>query len=97
MVITVLDHVPHCYSSDDGFVIYRLLRPALSHGEHVSLSFAGVQDVPSSVINAALVPFLQQYGSRWLRDHLEIVGATRQVADMIRHCFGNAQRALEAA
>ena len=97
MVIVVLDHVPHCYTPQDGGVIHDLLRPAFARGQCVTLSFSGVSDVPSSFINASLVPFVQAYGVGWVKSHLTLTGVNRQVADMIRRCFANAERVLEAA
>ncbi|WP_375428846.1 STAS-like domain-containing protein [uncultured Sphingomonas sp.] len=97
MVITVLDHVPHCYTPQDGTVILALLRPAFARGQRITLSFSGVSDVPSSFINASLVPFVQAYGADWVKAHLVLTGVTRQVADMVRRCFANAERILEAA
>ncbi len=97
MVISVLDHVPRCYTHQDGAVIQDLLRPAFVRGQHVTLSFRGVTDVPSSFINASLVPFVEDHGADWVKAHLTVVGVTKQIADMIRRCFANAERLLEAA
>jgi hypothetical protein len=97
MVIAVLDHVPHCYTPQDGAVIHALLRPLFARGQQVTLSFSGVSDVPSSFINASLVPFVQAYGGAWVKSHLKLVGVNKQVADMVRRCFANAERVLEAA
>lgn len=97
MVITALDHVPHCYSAADGAVIDRLLRASLAKGDQVTLSFAGVSDVPSSFVNAALISLLDTYDFLWLKAHLSIVDASKQTADMILRCFRNAERQLAAA
>lgn len=97
MVITALDHVPHCYSAQDGVVIARILRRRLSADGQATLSFAGVSDVPSSFVNSALVSLLDTYSFDWIKRHLTIVDATRQTADMIRRCFDNAVEQLRAA
>jgi hypothetical protein len=97
MVIAALDYVARCYDSHDGEVIRALLARAFARGEHVTLSFSGVSDIPSSFVNAALVPFVQSRGSDWVKGHLTITGATKQVAAMVRRCFANAERALEPA
>lgn len=97
MVITVLDHIPHCYSTKDGEVIQNLLRRAFARQQRVTLSFSGVLDVPSSFINAALIPFVQERGSDWLKANLTITGVNKQITDMIRRCVANAERLLEAA
>lgn len=97
MVIIVLDHIPQCYTPADGAVIHALLNPAISRNQQVTLSFAGVADVPSSFINAALIPLVQTYGMDKVKTHLRITNVTSQVADMIRRCFVNAGRMMEAA
>lgn len=97
MVITILDHVPHCYTARDGAIIHDIIDRGFRSGEKVTLSFSGVTDVPSSFINAALVPFVQDQGLGWVKSNLVITGVTQQVAAMIRRCFANAQCALEAA
>jgi hypothetical protein len=97
MVIVALDHVPHCYSSQDGNTIRGLLQKAFAAGHSVQLSFAGVEDVPSSFINAALVPFVLENGVEWVKANLAITRARKQIIDMIRLCFANAERSLFAA
>jgi len=93
MVIVALDYVPHCYSAQDGAVVHRALAAAFARGDYVTLSFKGVSDVPSSFVNAALVPFVHERGTDWVKKNLRIVSATSQVAAMIRRCFIEAQRA----
>lgn len=96
-MIVVLNHVPHCYTSQDGAVIRALLAREFDRGQPVTLSFSGVSDVPSSFVNAALVPFVQDRGTAWVKANLRIVGATKQVANMIRRCVDNAQQTLVVA
>jgi hypothetical protein len=97
MVIVALDHVATCYSSSDGYVIANLLRRAFAAEDRVSLSFDGVDDVPSSFVNAALVSLLDDHSSAWLKHHLSVVDTTKQIADMIRRCIANAERTPVAA
>lgn len=96
MVIIALDHVPHCFSQADGTVIHNLLAGPFARGVQVTLSFTGVEDVTSSFVNSSLVPFVEQYGAAWVKAHLRVVGATKQVGVMIRRCFDNAERRLLA-
>lgn len=97
MVVRALDHVAQCYGASDGAVIARVLRQAFLRGHHVTLSFAGVSDVPSSFVNAALVSLLDDHSLEWLKSHLSVVDATKQTADMIRRCLANGVRTLQAA
>jgi hypothetical protein len=97
MAIVALDLVEQCYSAEDGLVIQVALREAFSEHGSAVLSFSGVSDVPSSFINAALVPFVLEEGLDWLKKRLSIIGARKQVAEMIFRCFENAQHPQEAA
>jgi hypothetical protein len=97
MVITALDHVPHCYSTADGLEIARLLRRQLSAGKPVILSLAGVSDIPSSFVNAAFVSLLNNFDADWLRANLSIVDASHQAAEMVRRCLRHAIERLVAA
>ncbi|KQX19053.1 MULTISPECIES: STAS-like domain-containing protein [unclassified Sphingomonas] len=92
MVVRALDHVRQCYSSADGAVINHVLRDAFAQDSKVTLSFDGVVDIPSSFVNAALVPLLDEVSFDWLKSHLAVVDANRQIADMVRRCLGNASR-----
>lgn len=96
MVINALDHVDRCYSTADGAEIARVLRAAFARHDRVTLSFAGVDDVPSSFVNASLVALMNGHSPDWLKSKLSIVDATPQIADMIRRCIANAVR-LQAA
>lgn len=97
MVIVALDHVPHCFSQDDGIVIHDLLAPCFAASRSITLSFAGVEDVTSSFVNSALVPFVERYGADYVKAQLRVTRATKQVADTILRCFANAERLAHAA
>lgn len=97
MVITALDHVPHCYSTADGLVIAKLLRIHLNAGRPVVLSLSGVSDIPTSFANAAFVSLLNDFRPDWLRSHLSIIDASHQASDMIKRCLHSAIERLEAA
>ena len=97
MVIHALHHVPHCYTSQDGEVIRRLISDGFKRGEKVTLSFSGVGDVPSSFVNAALVALLDDFNFDYLRSHLEIVDSNSQINDMIRRRLAGPARSLLTA
>jgi hypothetical protein len=97
MVIIVLDHVPQCYTGEDGAVIASIIRRHLDKGLAVSVSMAGVEDTPSSFVNAAFVSLLDHYDAAYIRAHLSITDASRQTGDMVRRCFQNAERQRQAA
>lgn len=87
MVITALDHVPHCYSREDGAAVFKLLWENLQTCGTVTLSMSGVSDVPSSFVNAALVPLLDTMSFEQFKQKVFIIHANRQINDMIRRCF----------
>ena len=97
MLVHVLDHVPQCYSADDGAVIASVLRGALNRNTNVILSFDGVADVPSSFINAALVSLLDDFSFQKIRAIVSIVDANAQIGEMVHRCFANAERHFAAA
>ena len=97
MVIYALEHVPHCYTSQDGEVIHKLISAGLSRGEQVTLSFSGVHDVPSSFVNAALVALLDNFSFDYIRGHLTILDSNPQINDMIRRRLKEPDRPLLTA
>ena len=92
MVIRALGYVRQCYTAADGNIINRVIEKYLSRGDRVTLSFDGVFDIPSSFANAAIVALLRKYSEEYIKSHLSIVDANRQIADMIRRCLANGLR-----
>ncbi|MBB3064857.1 STAS-like domain-containing protein [Limibacillus halophilus] len=87
MVIRALDHVPQCYTSKDGTVIFTLIRAAFLRDQSVTLSFDGVDDVPSSFVNAAFLNLLDSFPLDYIQKNLKVVDSTRQINDIIRRRF----------
>jgi hypothetical protein len=97
MVINVLDLVPHCYTWADGEIVGRAIHRALSKKEKVTVSFAGVEDVPTSFVNAAFVKLLEDFDYALIREKLAVVNSTRQINDMIKRRLDfEARRAASA-
>ena len=84
MVIAVLDHVPHCYTADDGLVVAGVIRREFSMNRGVTLSFRGAHTIPSSFANAAFVTLLDTFDIDYIKRHLRIVDSTAQINSMIR-------------
>jgi hypothetical protein len=82
---------------DDGIPVADFVRAKFAKGDNVTLSFAGVDGVTSSFINAALVSLTDAYSIDFIRAHLSVVHCTRQVVDMIRRCFDAAEKRARAA
>lgn len=96
MVINALDHVAACYTWEDGRVIAGLIRSAFRRSEAVILSMSGVDDVPSSFVNAAFVELLDDYSHAHIRKNLRIIDSTPQINRMIRRRFDAEAGALAA-
>jgi hypothetical protein len=91
MVIRVLDHVKHCYSSADGAVIAGILREEFARGHRATLSFEGITDVTSSFVNVALVSFITANSADWLKSRVTIQNVTVSTAELIRRCMANGE------
>ncbi|MBF0167276.1 MAG: STAS-like domain-containing protein [Alphaproteobacteria bacterium] len=97
MVVRVLDHVEHCYTNEDGKVIAAILRQGFSCQEKVTLSFEGVDSVPTSFVNTAFVDLLGDFTLDFVREHLAIVNSTRQINGLIKDLMSRAAKGPIAA
>jgi hypothetical protein len=96
MVIHVLDLVPHCHSWADGSVLGQAISSALRADTHVTVSFAGVDDIPSSFANAAFVRLLDDFEYDHIRRDVAVVDSTRQINNMIKNQLQFKARRLAA-
>lgn len=87
MVIRALDHVAQCYTQADGQKIYETIYPLLQKGDRVELSFDGVETVPSSFINTALIRLLDNVSFEKIKANLKFVDTTKQINEMIKIRF----------
>jgi hypothetical protein len=87
MVIRALDIVTQCYSQEDGHKVYKAIAPLLSKGERIELSFEGVDVVPSSFVNTALIRLLDIVSFDRIRSNLRFVNTTKQINEMIKMRF----------
>lgn len=87
MVIRALDLVPQCYTQEDGHKIYLQILPFLQKGESVDLSFDGVETVPSSFVNTALIRLLDGIAFETIKANLRFINTTKQINEMIKTRF----------
>jgi len=87
MVIRALDLVRQCYTQADGEKVFKELLPRLQRGERVSLSFEGVETVPSSFVNTSLIHLLDKVSFETIKQNLRFVDTTRQINEMIKRRF----------
>lgn len=86
--IRVLDHVKQCYNGDDGQVIHDLIISELkSNVNEITISFSGVDSVPTSFVNSALIALLSELSFRTIRQHLRFADTNSQINEMIRSRF----------
>jgi hypothetical protein len=65
--------------------VHAAIAAALAEREAVIVSFAGVDTVTTSFVNAAFVPFLETIGFEAFKRRVRIVDATRPTIDLIKH------------
>ena len=97
MVTLVTSLVNACDTWDDGIPVADFVRAQFLRDEKVALSFAGIDGVTSSFVNAALVSLVDTYSIDFIRSNLSISHCTRQVRDMILRCFNAAEKRGHAA
>ena len=87
VTIRVLDVVPRTFNNEDGREVHDAIREALAREEVVTLSFDGVDSVPSSFINSALITLLGELSFDDVRRRLRFVRTNSQINEMIRSRF----------
>ncbi|MCY0389865.1 STAS-like domain-containing protein [Robbsia sp. Bb-Pol-6] len=87
MVIRALDLVKHCYSNEDGHVVYDAVLAQILHGQSVVVSFEGVDTVPSSFVNSAFIALLEKFPFEQIKQNLSFKQTTPQINEMIRSRF----------
>lgn len=97
MVTSVRNLVSAFDTWDDGVPVAAFVRSKFANGDKVVLSFAQIDGVTSSFVNAALVSLLDSYSMDHIRSNLSITHCSRQVIDMIRRCFSAAEKRRTAA
>ncbi len=66
---------PLAVSSADGSVVHDRIAETLRRGEQVEVSFAGVEDVTSAFLNAAIGQLYGEFTEDHIREHLRVVHA----------------------
>ena len=84
MVIRILDHVAQAATYADGEKIFPLIANPIRQGQDVSLSFEGIDAVPSAFINATIVRLIEVANLDEIKLHLSVVDSTRQINNLIR-------------
>lgn len=86
-LIRVLDFVEQCYNANDGQIIHDVIEKRWHQNDKVTLSFDGVDAVPSSFVNVALISFLDNHDFEEIKRKLRFVNTSSQINEMIRSRF----------
>ena len=84
VMITVRDFAMGADSVDEGRLVADALNNAIAADDVVTVSFAGIGSASSSFVSAALIPLVRRLGVFEFKRRVKIVGATWQIADVIK-------------
>lgn len=97
MVIIIKNHVSMPSSYADGEKIFNLIYPEIDKNESVSVSFDGIDSVPSAFINAAFIRLLERFSFEHIKNYLKITDSTHHINTLIRNRFAFAVKKSELA
>lgn len=87
MVIKPLDFLEHCYTPEDGAKVFERVYPLLKEGKKVTVSFEGVDSVPSSFVNAAFIQLLNHFTYDQIKSRLSFSRSSKQINEMLKKRF----------
>ncbi len=76
-----------CYNQEDGAKLFAALAEKLRRREKISVSFEGVDTIPSSFVNAAFIALLEEFSFEVIKNSIQFSKTTRQINEMIRSRF----------
>lgn len=97
MVIIIKNHVITASSYDDGEKIFNLICPEIAKKNTVTVSFDGIDSVPSAFINAAFVRLLEEFPFEEIKKYLQIINSTHHINTLIKNRFAFAVKKSEPA
>lgn len=87
MDIDISSITPRCYTNEDGAKVFNSILPLLKKGETVSISFKGVDALPSSFVNTAFIPLLDHFDFEYIKKSLLFSNTSRQINEIIKSRF----------
>jgi|GEM_PF-557086 len=102
VTIRILDYVNQAYNNDDGQVIHDILLQHMKQGggsmsfqythsdpqpNEITLSFQGIDSVPSSFVNSALIQLLESFSFDKIKSTIRFSSTNQQINEMIRSRF----------
>lgn len=85
--LKVLDFVERCSTNEDGAIIYKEILSHIERGQKVTVSFSGVNGVPTSFVNSAFIELLERFPFDKIKEMLMFVDTTHQINDVINRRF----------
>lgn len=86
-----------CVSSDDGEKVYETVLSILKLGNGVLISFAGVEDLTTVFLNAAIGQLYGQFSEEEIRARLSVIDASSQDLETLKHCIDRAKEYFKDA
>ena len=87
VTIKILDYVSQAYNGDDGQVIHDILLQNMQEHTVVTLSFDGIDSVPSSFVNSALISLLDTFSFAHIKNVLRFSSTNQQINEIIKSRF----------
>lgn len=76
-----------CYNQEDGARMAKVLKEKLTNRKSVTVSFVGIDTIPSSFVNAAFIALMDDFTFDEIKQFLSFSNTTRQINDMIKTRF----------
>lgn len=83
MNIRILDYMEHP-SPEGGETIFKIIKSAFDAGEPVSLSFDGIHSIASPFVSTSLVPLLDEYPLKRVKELLSIQSSNKGIDYIIQ-------------
>lgn len=85
--ISIKDYVTSCYTNDEGFIIYSLIKVKLEYYDKINLSFEGIDSASSSFINTAIIDLLDDFTFDEIRERLHFIKSNKSINELIKRRF----------
>ena len=90
--VTKLVGGPFAVASADGQLVFNEIYPRLRDGEHVVLSFAGVETIISAFLNAAIGQLYGSLSEAEVRERLKVSDLSAYDLELLKRVVDNAKR-----
>ena len=85
--LIIKDLISSASGYDNGDVIYKIIHTALLKKQKIVVSFAGIDAISSSFLNASILRLLEDISFDEIRENLIIVDSTKYINNLIIERF----------